>query len=491
MSTEKPSRRAGVLSRREFGVLMHLTSLPDATRWGALGRAADHFLDWLELAGARVWQVLPLGPVGADGSPYYARSTHAGNPRLIDLEALEVDGAEIARRADEPFAAWHTRVVAAATLALVRRDEPAFRRWWDEEVHWLDDYALAVALAEEYAAPCWWQWPAALRDREPTAVQSARERHAQRIAQLAAEQYLFHSQWRSLKSRAAVRGIRLFGDLPMYLAPDAVDVWVHRDLFELDASGRPTAVAGVPPDYFAVDGQLWGNPVYRWSEHRRTGFAWWLDRLGAELRLCDFVRLDHFRALESFWSVPAGMTARDGEWRKADGAGLLAAARERFASLPIVAEDLGVITPAVEALRDAFGLPGMRVLQFAFDGDPANVHLPHHWHGDLVAYTGTHDNDTLAGWLAGLDPASRERVRAYVGSDSLQEGLLRVLFGSVAGLAIIPMQDLVGLGSEARMNVPGTVGDNWRWQLDWPVVAPDLAARTRAMAACFGRVPSG
>ena len=491
MATETRPVRSGVLREREFGVLLHLTSLPGATTWGALGRAADHFLDWLALSGAGVWQILPLGPVGADGSPYYARSTHAGNPRLIDVEALGAPGAGAGREGDEPFDSWHARAVAAAARALIELGEPGFLEWRAAQSFWLDDYALAVALAEEHATSAWWEWPAALRDREGTALGTARARHAARCLEVAAEQYLFHHQWRALRARAAARGIRLFGDLPMYLAPDAVDVWVHRELFELDATGQPATVAGVPPDYFAVDGQLWGNPVYRWSEHRRSGFAWWLERLGAELELCDFVRLDHFRALESYWAIPAGARARDGVWCPAAGAELLAAARERFASLPIVAEDLGVITPAVEALRDAFALPGMRVLQFGFDGNPSNVHLPHNWHGDVVAYTGTHDNDTLAGWLAGLDAGTRERVRAYVGSDSLQEGLLRVLFGSVARLAVVPVQDLVGLGSGARMNVPGTVGDNWRWQLDWASVPSDLASRTRALAARYARVRPG
>ena len=486
--TEAHTARSDVLRHREFGVLLHLTSLPGATEWGALGRAADHFLDWLTLAGAGVWQVLPLGPVGEDGSPYYARSTHAGNPRLIDVEALGGGAGHLLQRGDEPFRTWHARVLGAAAQAVVAGGAPEFLAWMTAQSFWLDDYTLSVALAEEQATSAWWQWPAALRDREAGALETARKRHAARRREVAAEQYLFHRQWRDLRTRAAARGIRLFGDLPMYLAPDAVDVWVHRDLFELDATGRPTSVAGVPPDYFAVDGQRWGNPVYRWSEHRRTGFAWWLERLGAELELCDFVRLDHFRALESYWAIPAGASARDGSWRPAAGADLLTAARDRFGSLPIVAEDLGVITPPVDALRDAFALPGMRVLQFGFDGDASNVHLPHNWHGDVVAYTGTHDNDTLAGWLGGLDPETRGRVRAYVGSDMLQEGLLRILFGSVARLTVVPMQDLAGLGNEARMNVPGTVGDNWRWQLDWATVPPDLASRTRALGARYARV---
>jgi 4-alpha-glucanotransferase len=280
----------------------------------------------------------------------------------------------------------------------------------------------------------------------------------------------------------------LFGDLPIYLAPDAVDVWVHRELFQLDADGQPEAVAGVPPDYFSADGQLWGNPLYRWGEHERTHFRWWLDRLGAELELCDLVRIDHFRGLQGYWSIPSGSKASAGSWCLAPGAALLSQARRRFPGLPVVAEDLGVITPEVEALRDKFKLPGMRVLQFGFDGDPRNPHLPHNWPQHIVAYSGTHDNDTLAGWLSTLESRVRTTIADYVGTHDLQAGLIRALMASTAKLAVLPMQDLMGLGSEGRMNTPGTVTGNWAWQLDWAQVAPDLAARTRAQAALYGRV---
>lgn len=482
---------AGPLAQRQYGVLLHPTSLPGAGKWGALGRAADHFMDWLRLAGARVWQVLPLGPVGDDGSPYFARSTHAGNPRLIDVEALAADGwlASGARGA-QASGEWHAGAVAAAAGALLAAPKGArraYEEWTGAQAYWLDDYALSVVLRERHGGKPWWAWEPALRDREPAALRAVAQREAAGLDRIRAEQFFFHQQWQSLRERARARGLRLFGDLPIYLAPDATDVWVERELFELELDGLPVAVAGVPPDYFSEEGQRWGNPLYRWSRHQASGFRWWISRLAAEFALCDLVRIDHFRALEAYWAVPAGASARHGEWRPAPGAELLSAARTRFGELPLVAEDLGVITPAVEALRDAFGLPGMRVLQFGFDGDPANPHLPHNWHPNLVAYTGTHDNDTLSGWAAQLDDATHGRVAAYVGSGDLPAGLLRLLMASVARLAVVPMQDLLRLDSAARMNTPGTVDGNWHWKMDWSHVAPDLARRTRELAHRYGR----
>ena len=482
----------GALTRREFGVLMHLTSLPQATTWGALGRAADHFLDWLSVAGAGVWQVLPLGPVGDDGSPYFARSTHAGNPRLIDLELLRDEGwLKTVERGDQDFAPWHTSQLRSAALALVSAGSPAraeFDEWIEREKHWVDDYALFRVLADRHDGLPWWDWTAELRDREAKALRAARRITAHERSLVCAEQFFFHRQWQALRRRATARGVRLFGDMPIYMAPDAVDVWVHRELFELDERGQPLAVAGVPPDYFSADGQLWGNPLYRWQAHARTGFRWWLQRLDAEFTLCDFVRIDHFRALEAFWAVPAGSKASAGEWRPAPGDALLRAARARFGDLPVIAEDLGVITPAVEALRDDHRLAGMRVMQFGFDGNPNNPHLPHNWHDELVAYSGTHDNDTLAGWVNSLDAGTRAAVAAYLGTDDVVSGFVRTLLSSVPKLVVLPMQDLLGLGSSARMNTPGTVVGNWTWAMEWSQVPPDLAERIRTAAQRYGRV---
>ena len=490
--TERVAALQAALGNREFGVLLHLTSLPEAESLGALGRAADHVLDWLSVAGAGIWQVLPLGPVGDDGSPYFARSTHAGNPRLIDVELLAQDGwLQPQPRGQQPFALWHALEVRRATEALVAADSHArgdFARWIESEKYWLDDYALYCVLAARHGGAPWWDWNEHLRDRESKALREARRVTGHERMLVCAEQFFFHRQWQALRQRAGARGVRLFGDMPIYMAPDAVDVWVHRELFELDERGQPIAVAGVPPDYFSAQGQLWGNPLYRWNVHTRTGFRWWLERLSAELALCDLVRIDHFRAMESFWAVPVGAMASAGHWRPAQGDALLKAARKRFGELPVIAEDLGVITPEVEKLRDDHHLAGMRVMQFGFDGNPANPHLPHNWHANLVAYSGTHDNDTLVGWLAALDPDTHAAVANYLGSEDPAAGFIRALLASVAKLVVLPMQDLIGLGSVARMNTPGTVTGNWTWTLDWADVAPDLASRTRAMAARYGRV---
>jgi 4-alpha-glucanotransferase len=481
-----------VNTRRRAGVLAHLTSIPGAEHSGALGSAAEHFLDWLREAGVSVWQVLPVGPVGADGSPYYCGASRAGNVRLVDLTRLAEEGlVQLEPRGEEHFARWHARQLAAAAVALPSSGEASQAAWSEfreRERGWLEDYALHAALAERFAPKHWWEWPAPLRDREPAALAAARAELCSVIDRATAEQYLFDRQWQSLRRAAAARGISLFGDLPIYLSPDAVDVWVHRALFELDHSGRPTLVGGVPPDYYAKDGQRWGNPLYRWPAHVASGFEWWLDRLRAQRRLFDILRIDHFRALEAYWAVPAqAATARTGEWQPAPGDDLLARARAAVPDLELVAEDLGIITPAVNALRERHGLPGMRVLQFAFDGDPGNPHLPHNWQARLVAYTGTHDNTTLAGWVAELDPHARARLSEYLGSEALAPALIRALYASVAGLVVVPMQDLLGLPAGARMNTPGTTAGNWRWRFGWEDVPAELAARTREALRVYGR----
>ncbi len=478
-----------VLDRRRAGVLLHPTSLPDS-RHGALGQAARSFVDWLAVGGFSVWQFLPLGPVGDDRSPYFARSNHAGDPGLVDLPTLAAAGLiDPDRVADTP----RGELLASAGRALRAGGGPlreAFEAFQGDAAHWLPDYALFTAIqARENGRP-WWEWPAPLRTRRPAALESARTELAAAIQDAETCQFFFYSQWKALRRYAADHGVRLFGDVPIYLAPDSVEVWANPNLFQLDAAGRPTAVAGVPPDYFSADGQLWGNPLYRWEAHKRTGFAWWIERLRAQFELFDLVRIDHFRGLEAYWAVPAGApTAATGEWRKAPGAALLAGAAEALGSLEVVAEDLGVITPEVEQLRDGFGLPGMRIAQFGFDGDQRNVHVPHNWVTRCVGYTGTHDNDTTAGWLAHLDDAARHFVADYVGAEPARtvEALTRTVLGSVAILAIVPMQDLLGLGTEARMNLPGTTEGNWNWQFAWSDVPDWLGARCRHWNHLYGR----
>jgi 4-alpha-glucanotransferase len=420
-----------VFDRRRAGVLLHLSSL-DA----ALGRGGRAFIDWLAAAGFSVWQVLPLGPTGTAGSPYWVRSDFAGNPAFIDA-------GELPNAAGDAYAAF---------LEAARS--------------WLEDYSCFEVLSALHAGAPWWQWPLPYRDRNPSALEQLRAERAQELSRLKLQQFAFSAQWQALRSYAHARGVRLLGDVPFYVAPDSAEVWTHRAQFQLDAEGLPRAVAGVPPDYFSELGQLWGNPLYDWTRMRADGFQFWRARVRCQLERVDVLRIDHFRALAAHWAVPAGAPdARGGVWRRTPGRALLQALQQDLSPLPLVAEDLGLITPDVEALRRRFHLPGMRVLQFGFDGDPANPHLPHMHRHHSVVYTGTHDNDTTVGWFATLDLQAQRRVAAYLGSDSMPQALIRAACASVAQLAIVPMQDLLGLASAARFNTPGTVQGNWSWKL--------------------------
>ena len=442
--------------QRRAGVLVHPTSLAAAD--GALGEAVRAFLAWAQEAGVSVWQVLPLGPTGPGGSPYNALSAFAGDPSWFGDQTV-VDPARLAS-----FEAEHAA--------------------------WLDDWALYAALKERHAAAPWMAWPPALRRREPDALDAARRDHGDAIARHRRLQYVFHSQWRALREEAKGRGIAILGDVPIYLAQDSADVWAHQDLFSLDTEGRPLRVSGVPPDYFSSTGQLWGNPLYRWDRARETGYAWWIARLRHGLGLHDALRLDHFRGFAGYWSVPAeAKTAAEGAWETGPGVALFDAVRAALGSLPFIAEDLGVITEEVVELRRALGLPGMRVLQFGFD-DPASDHAPHRLVPDAVVYTGTHDNDTARGWLAALDERARRRVLDYVGGTEgeIAWTLVRVAMTSVADLAMLPLQDLLGLDSAARMNTPGVVLGNWGWRVASGALTPDLAARFRRLAEIAGRV---
>ena len=447
--------RLPVFDRRRAGALLPLSAL-DA----ALGRGGRACIDWLARAGFSVWQILPLGPTGADGSPYWVRSDRAGNPRFLDQDELP-----------DP----HT-----APDAQFRADTAG----------WLPDYALFEALTRAHGGAPFWQWPGPLRDREPGTLEAARRELAAELAAIEREQYAFHVQWQRLRDYARGRGVRLFGDLPFYVAPSSAETWAHRALFQLTPGGEPAMVGGVPPDYFSALGQLWGNPVYDWHALRREGYAWWVARVGAQLARMDLLRLDHFRAFAAYWGVPAGAAdARGGAWHAAPGAEFLARLREEFSDLPLAAEDLGVITPDVQALRDGFGLPGMRVLQFAFDGDPSNPHLPYLHERTSIAYTGTHDNDTTLGWYSHLDAETAARVNRYLGAaaDAMPAALIRAALGSVARLAIVPAQDLLGLGSAARLNTPGTVSGNWSWRLPPGVLDAGLARRYAELNAAYGR----
>lgn len=442
--------------RRRAGALLHLTCLD-----GALGRGGRAFIDWLAQAGFSVWQFLPLGPTGADGSPYRVRSDSAGNPALIDPdERPPLDTGEF-----EDF----------------RRSSTA----------WLPDYACFEALSSLHGGAPWWEWPAEHRDRAPRALAAVRRAQAERVRAIEVEQFSFAWQWRRLREHARARGVLLFGDLPFYVAPDSAETWTQRAQFQLDDAGRARAVAGVPPDYFSELGQLWGNPLYDWEVMRRDGFKFWRERVRSQLERVDLLRIDHFRALAAHWAVPAGASdARAGSWRHTPGWALLRRLREDLGRLPLVAEDLGVITPDVEDLRRGFELPGMRVLQFAFDGSSDNPHLPHRHERETIICTGTHDNDTTVGWYRSLDAESARRVDFYLGSSpgEMPGALVRAALASVGALAVVPVQDVLALGSEARFNTPSTAAGNWRWRLPPGALSAELGGRYRHLNAVYGRI---
>lgn len=456
-----------VLERRRAGVLLPIAALPAA--WGPpLGPAAARFADWLAAAGQGWWQLLPVGPPGPGGSPYSSPSAFAGDPGLL----------RDPRRPGRP-----------APGALSESDLLSFRR---RNRDWLPDWCLYAALKEENDGAPWWEWPEPLRRRRPEALRAARRRLRPALERHELEQALFAVRWAELRRACRRRGVRLLGDLPLFVERDSADVWARPDLFRLDADGRPTVVTGVPPDLFSRSGQRWGHPHYRWPAHRAEGFRWWRRRLDLALERADAVRLDHFVGFVRAWEVPArARTARRGRWGRTPGRELLTAlaAARRGGPLPLVAEDLGVVTPAVERLRDAYGLPGMKVLQWAFAPGAEGL-LPHAHPYRSVVYTGTHDNDTARGWFAALGRPERERVLAYTGGSpaTIHLDLLRAAYGSPAALAVAPMQDLLGLGSEARTNTPGTADGNWRWRLGARQTTAGLARRLRGLAAAFDRL---
>jgi 4-alpha-glucanotransferase len=474
-----------VLAVRRAGVLLHPTSLPGPESRGTLGEDARRFVDWLADGGFSVWQTLPLGVTDAYGSPYCLRSAYAGDPRFIDtadLADFEVLPPGIGGAGD--------RDAAFAELASAEQWR-AFARFVRDRRRWLLPYGLFELSSARFGHAPWWQWPEAIRAADAAALRACLAAHRGQFRALLFDQYLFELQWMALKRYANERGVLLFGDLPFYVDRDSVEVWWERELFDLDPTGEPVAVAGVPPDYFNADGQLWGNPLYDWDAMRRSGFRWWLARLRAQLTRFDLVRIDHFRALESYWEVPASApSARTGRWRTGPGDALLAALRAELGAMPLVAEDLGFITDEVHALRDRFELPGMVVLQFAFDGSPDNPHLPRHHKRNAVVYTGTHDNDTTVGWYASLDADARGVVHATLGlgpAPPVPEFLIEEAYASNAALAVVPMQDLLARDSGARMNTPGTVVGNWRWRFVWPDVPTTLAPTCRERAARSGR----
>jgi 4-alpha-glucanotransferase len=494
---------ASWIDERTSGVLLHPVSLPGPYGIGDIGHSAWAWAQLLSQARQSWWQLLPLGPTGFGDSPYQSPGSFAGNPNLLCPELLVEDGL----LDSSELAAWHLpdgpidydRVIRNKQTMLdlawsrfqratsLRSD---FDRFTTEEAGWLDDFSLFMAIKQLQGQRSWTEWPAELAHRNPSAIAEARTQLHDAIAIQQFTQFLFFRQWRRMRDEARRVGVRLIGDLPIYVAFDSADVWANPELFQLDSQRRALVVAGVPPDYFSATGQLWGNPIYDWDRMRLDRFAWWVKRLSAALRFVDVIRLDHFRGIDEYWAVPAGdRTAEHGQWRPGPKDELLSALHQSIGNLPIIAEDLGFITPEVEALRTRFALPGMRILQFAFGGAVEERFLPHRFDVDSVVYSGTHDNDTTAGWFAGLTGDERRRLYRYIpeAERSPTEAIIRLAWASVAGCAIVPFQDVLGLGASARLNTPGTAIGNWRWRAPPEALKSESFEFLREMSEVYQR----
>jgi 4-alpha-glucanotransferase len=517
----RSQKGAHVEYSRVSGILLHPTSLPGPFGIGDLGSGAYRFISFLRRGGQRVWQILPLGPTGYGNSPYQTYSAVAGNPLLLSLEKLREEGLLSAGdlQAVPPFPQHRVDYDAVREFKgkLLWRAFEHFQgratgpqgddlaAFAAHQAEWLEDYALFMALKEAHQGVPWNQWERSAALREPAALEGWRKKLAPRVQFHQFLQYQFFRQWQSIKVECQQHGIQLFGDVPIFIAHDSADVWAHPELFHLDEMGNPTVVAGVPPDYFSRTGQLWGNPLYRWEVMAASGYAWWIQRLRTAQQMVDMIRLDHFRGFEAYWEVPAAEdTAVNGRWVEGPRAAFFEALRDALGELPIVAEDLGLITPEVRALRDHFGFPGMRVLQFAFGGDPGtNEHAPHNYTRNCVVYTGTHDNNTSLGWLHEVErpenTSSREQMVAeramalkYMASNGKQIhwDMIRLALASVGSIAVIPMQDVLGLGHEARMNHPGMAQGNWEWRYTADMLTDELTARLHELTEIYGRIPS-
>jgi 4-alpha-glucanotransferase len=503
---------------RASGILLHPTCLPGASGAGDFGAEAFAFVDFLKDAGQKLWQVLPLNPTGYADSPFQCFSAHAGNHLLISLEKLQeqgiLDAADLAGRPDFPqdnvdfgsVIRWKTPILRKAATRFLSGATGADRKAFDEfcvgNASWLPDFALFMACKEDHGGAAWNAWPAEIAQRTAAGLDAAKARLKDAVLAVQYWQFEFFRQWQALRAYASKAGIRVVGDIPIYVALDSSDVWTNREYFHLSDDGQPLKIAGVPPDYFSATGQCWGNPIYRWDRLRQTDYRWWIERFRGALHLYDAVRIDHFRGFEAYWEIPGGeTTAQNGQWVKGPGGELFAALEREFGDLPIIAENLGVITPDVEAIRERFRFPGMAILQFAFGNDPQGPSFrPHNYSRELAAYTGTHDNDTTMGWWnsSGANDSTRtpedvlkERAfaRAYLNftDEPIHWVMIRAILSSIADLAIVPMQDVLGLGTEARMNLPGTSKGNWRWRFRKSALTPDLARRLREMVVMYDR----
>ena len=494
------------LSFRQSGLLLHPTSLPGPYGVGDLGRAAHRFVDFLHASGQRIWQVLPLNPIAHGNSPYASPSAFAGNTLLISVDGLLEDGLlsvkDLNAMPDFPRGrvdfggvmdhrrALFDRAFAAFTQGAGHKSS-AYTRFCKQAQPWLEDHALFHALMLAHDHKPFPSWEPALAAHKPAAVAKARKQHQQQVDRECFLQWVLHRQWQQLRAHARANDVTLVGDAPIFVAYDSAEVWAHRPLFKLDDAGQRTVVAGVPPDYFSEDGQLWGNPLYDWEAMAQDGFSWWVERIRTLLQMVDVVRIDHFRGFAAAWEVPASArTARKGRWVPGPGRAVFDAIHKALGDIPLVAEDLGIITPDVEALRDDLGLPGMKILQFAF-GDPTgiNAYLPHNHTPGCVVYTGTHDNDTTAGWFQALDTATRTHVQMYLGRDGhdVAWDMIRLGMMSVANTAIFPVQDLLSLGTEARFNTPGIGANNWEWRLPEGALDSAVADRLGDLTRLYAR----
>lgn len=498
---EKKYNQSIPLDKRRSGVLLHPTSLPGPYDQGVLGEDAYRFVDFLAESGFSIWQTLPLGPTHGDGSPYQSLSVHAGNPKLIDLQWIVDKGwlqeQDYQHCLADVFGRSQCIHIAFKTFhKLCEKDEYnaeciAFAHFIEEQSFWLDDYALYCALKKEHQQKSWLDWPEAIKNRRKKALDEAENTYKHDISYYQFEQYLFFSQWLSLKEYANNKGIYLFGDLPIFVAHDSADVWAQRKFFKLNKQGESEVVAGVPPDYFSATGQRWGNPHYQWDVMEKTRFSWWIERIKTQQYLFDLVRIDHFRGFEASWEIPAEEeTAMNGQWVKSPGKKLLTALYKAYPDLALVAEDLGIITREVDDLRAEFNLPGMKILQFAFSGEASNPYLPHNHQVNSVVYTGTHDNDTTLSWIEMLNEDEKQYIRQYFNFpyDPLNQVLMSRTMASVAKLAILPLQDLMNQGEGHRMNTPGTVEGNWQWRFEWEQLSDEVKISARQMNTLYGRV---
>ncbi|WP_455199141.1 4-alpha-glucanotransferase [Kaarinaea lacus] len=483
--------RENPFSRRCSGVLLHVTSLPGPENTGIIGQDAFRFVDFLKESGFTIWQTLPLGPTHEDGSPYQCLSAHACDTGFISPEWLKdqnlLDESPVghSRKDKERY------LKQAFDVFQKLENKKSYQSFLQKHGYWLNDFCLFMAIRETCDHTPWWQWEKPLRDRNQNTINKFSNEYKELISYYQFKQYIVFSQWQELKDYANKKGVLLFGDMPIYVALDSADVWANRELFLLDSDGKPTYVAGVPPDYFSETGQHWGNPIYNWEIMQNNGFLWWSERMRSQYELFDLIRIDHFRGLEAYWQIPGNeKTAINGKWVLAPGKELLKTLQDTFHDLPLVAEDLGTITDEVHQLRSYFNIPGMEVLQFAFDGDPNNLYLPHNHKPNSIVYTGTHDNNTTVGWFNELSTESRNYIRHYLDSDHFEMpwSLIKAALASVANVAILPMQDILGLGVENRMNTPGTTEGNWTWRFEWSQVHENLAADLRQLNHRYDRL---